>query len=403
MKRLSAVFVSIALMLATSMSAFALGIIGDIETGLTENNELYVSFESGDPSMAYVEFGVDGEFAQTAQRTSLTGSHYFVIGGLANDTTYTLRVHLSNWSGDSYVSDDIIFVTPGLESPEALRATTRDGQARISWNPVFGGAAYVVERADSANGPFTVLATVEETHYVDNTVTNHEEYRYRVTAVDAEGNQAAAPSPVLSVVIEPAIFVSDFTTDLDWDVWQLHDDRPTAKIEVKDGQLVWSNMGSDVPRTYGIVTREPIDMTGVTTVVEVGYVHVGADELNPGFMDQILKTSPNEDNDPWWHNGFRMTGYNNTLNLQVFDGGDSQFTPPSWSISISPPYRLRWELTHTGGQNFDVAVYINDQLRHQGKLHAGTLNLENMHFYMYVSSITPNATWAIDYLALYQK
>lgn len=402
MKRLSAFFVSIALMLTMSLSAFALEIIGDIETGLTDNNELYVSFETGDPSMAAVEYGVNGEFTQTSQRTSLTGSHYFVIDNLDTDTTYTLRVHVSNWSGASFVSEDFTYTTPSLESPEELRATTRDGQARISWNPVFGGAEYIVERADSANGPFTTLGTVEETQFVDNTVANHEEYHYRVTAVDVNGKQAAAPSPVISVVIEPAIFASDFSTDLDWDVWQLHDDRPTAKLEVKNGQLVWSNMGNAVPRTYGIVTREPIDMTGVTTVVEVGYVHVGADELNPGFMDQILKTSPAEDNDPWWDNGFRMTGYNNTLNLQVFEGGDSQFSP-GFSISISPPYMLRWELTHTEGQNFDVAVYINDELRHQGKLNAGTLNLKNMHFYMYVSSVNPNATWAIDWLALYQK
>lgn len=402
MKRFSTFFVALALLLAMSVSAFALEIIGDIETGITDNNELYVSFSTGDPSMAAVEYGIDGNFVTTEQRTSLDGSHRVLISGLALDATYTIRVHVSNWSGDSSVSDDIEFVTPSLASPDALRATTRDEQAQLSWDAVFGGAAYVVERADTANGPFTTLATVEEARYVDSSVSNDEEYHYRVTAVDAAGNKADAASPVLSVVIEPAIYATDFSVDLDWNVWQLHEDRATAKVEVKNGQLVWSNMGNDVPRTYGIVTREPIDMTGVTTVVEVGYVHVGADELNPGFMDQIVQTSPNEDNDLWWDNGFRMTAYNNSLNLQVFDGGDSSFTP-GFNISISPPYDLRWELTHTGGQNFDVAVYVNDQLRHQGKLHAGTLNLENMHFYMYVSSVNPNATWAIDSLSLYQE
>lgn len=399
LKRFLAIFFATALMLVMSVSAFAeLEIIGEIETGLTANNELYVSFDTGDPSMAAVEYGTDGNFVTTDQRTSLDGSHRVVIGDLAVATTYILRAHVSNWSGDNYVSEDIKFVTPHLVSPNALRATTRDGQAQISWDPVFGGAAYIVERDDLT----TPLATVEEPRYVDDSVANHEEYVYRVTAVDAAGNQADEASPSLAVTIEPAIYATDFSVDLDWNVWQLHEDRATAKVEVKDGQLVWSNMGNDVPRTYGIVTREPIDMTGVTTVVEVGYVHVGADELNPGFMDQIVKTSPGEDNDLWWDNGFRMTGYNNSLNLQVFDGGDSNFSP-GFNISISPPYKLRWELTHTGGQNFDVAVYVDGQRRHQGTLHAGSLNVKNMHFYMYVSSVNPNATWAIDSLALYQE
>lgn len=405
MKRLLTTFLALTLLLAMSASAFAqLRIIGDIETGLTENNELYVRFNTGDPSMASVEYGVGGEFAQTPQRTSLTGQHNIVISGLAPATTYTLRVHVSNWSGDSFVSDDFTYTTPALVSPSDVRASTRDSQARISWSPVFGGAQYIVERADAANGPFQVLDTVSTTLYVDNNVENEKQYFYRVTAVDAAGNKAA-PSEVIAVVIEPAIVDTDFS-DLDLDFWTFHEHNPTAVVEVSNGRLVLYNFTpesqvSDV-RTAGIVNRDPIDMTGVKTIIEVGYSEVNLQELNVGFSDKLVGKD-----DPWWHNGFRVTGNPGGMNLTKFNGdrnrNDADVTfSPGWSSSVTYPLDLRIEFEHTGGKNFNIKLFINGQQRHSGTMSFGSLNPETMHVYLYASTGV-DGFGAFDYVRIWQE
>lgn len=406
MKRLLMTLTAAAMLLVLSVSAFAqLQIIGDIETGLTENNELYVRFNTGDPSMASVEYGVDGEYTQTAQRTSLTGQHNIVIDGLVPDTTYTLRVHVSNWSGDSFVSDDFTYTTPPLASPSDVRATTRDSQALISWSAVFGGAEYVVERADSANGPFQVLDTVTATRYVDRNVENEKEYFYRITAVDAAGNKAA-PSDVIAVFVEPAIVDTDFSTDLDMNFWTFHEHNPTAVVEVSNGRLVLYNFTpesqvSDV-RTAGIVNRDPIDMTGVKTIVEVGYSQVDLQELNVGFSDKLVGKD-----DPWWHNGFRVTGNPGGMNLTKFNGdrnlndADVTFTP-GWNSSVSYPLELRIEFEHTGDKNFNIKLFINGEQRHSGTMNFGSLNPETMHVYLYASTGV-DGFGAFDYVRIYQE
>lgn len=406
MKRLLTTLFATALLLVMSASAFAqLQIIGDIETGLTEDNELFVRFNTGDPTMAFIEYGVDGEFAQTAQRTSLTGQHNIVIEGLAPDTTYTLRVHVSNWSGASYVSDDFNYSTPPLASPSDVRASTRDSQARIIWTAVFGGAEYVVERANSANGPFQVLGTVAGTIYVDNTVENEKEYFYRVSAVDAAGNQAA-PSDVIAVVVEPAIVDTDFSSDLDMDFWTFHEHNPTAVVEVSNGRLVLYNFTptsqvEDV-RTAGITNRDPIDMTGVKTIVEVGYSQVNLEELNVGFSDRLVGKD-----DPWWYNGFRVTGNTGGMNLTKFNGdrnrNDADVTfSPGWNSSVTYPLDLRIEFEHTGGTNFNITLFINGTQRHSGTMNFGSLNPENMHVYFYASTGV-DGFGAFDYVRIYQE
>ena len=245
MKRLSTFLFILLLMLVLSVSAIAqVQIIGDIETSLTENNEIFVRLNTGDPSMASVEYGVDGKFEQTAQKTSLTGEHNFFLSDLAVDSTYTLRVHVSDWSGNHIVSEDIPFTTPGLVSPDNVKASTRDNEARLSWSPVLGGAEYVIERANTADGPFEAVATVDTTSYTDSAVENEAEYFYRVSAVDAAGNKAAA-SAVLVVVIEPHLASTDFTSDLDMDFWRFHEHNPTAKVEIDNGRLVFYDFTPD--------------------------------------------------------------------------------------------------------------------------------------------------------------
>ena len=177
----------------------------------------------------------------TGENVSLDGSHAFYIPDAAVNTTYSFRIHVSDWSGESYTTNIMTFVTPPLSAPENLRANTRDEQATISWDAVFGAAAYAVERAD-AESDFVEIAVVETTNYTDRDVQNHAEYRYRIRAVEA-GGSASEPSAELRVLIEPAIVNDTFDGPLNMDVWAIYDWSKGATIE-KRGTVSSSSRAS---------------------------------------------------------------------------------------------------------------------------------------------------------------
>ena len=76
-----------------------------------------------------------------------------------------------------------------LPPPENLRtsATDIEGQLRLKWGAVRGAKSYIVECAQSANGPWTqVTVTARANHSVDG-LTAGTKYWFRVRAVGAAG------------------------------------------------------------------------------------------------------------------------------------------------------------------------------------------------------------------------
>jgi hypothetical protein len=79
-----------------------------------------------------------------------------------------------------------------MKAPSGLTVTLRDGQILLSWWGSVGATSYVVQRSQSANGPFADLATVAATDlltYTDAPPANV--CYYRVTAVAADGTRAS--------------------------------------------------------------------------------------------------------------------------------------------------------------------------------------------------------------------
>jgi hypothetical protein len=79
------------------------------------------------------------------------------------------------------------------EVPRKLVAYREVGQIRLKWfAPVKGEtpAAYELERAEGFDQPFTVLAKVEGTEYIDRVVTPDKAYYYRVAALNSNGKRS---------------------------------------------------------------------------------------------------------------------------------------------------------------------------------------------------------------------
>ncbi len=111
------------------------------------------------------------------------------------------RDELGTWSG---IPDDC-FTTPGPDCvppagvPEGVVATAGDASVGLDWAALSGADAYGVERRLSAGGSsFSLIGRTSSTQFFDDTVTNDEEYHYRVFAVN--NGYAGAPSAAVAAV-----------------------------------------------------------------------------------------------------------------------------------------------------------------------------------------------------------
>lgn len=93
---------------------------------------------------------------------------------------------------------DLVGGTPVLPGDFTLNAVTNEGTVGLSWTASSNATSYTVQRALSANGTYTTLASgLTGTSYTDTTVSNNgETYYYKVIATNSVGDK---PSNVASV------------------------------------------------------------------------------------------------------------------------------------------------------------------------------------------------------------
>lgn len=96
--------------------------------------------------------------------------------------------------------------TTAPAAPTGLAASSSDGAVELEWSSVDGADTYNVYRAasatDSASG--SALDTgISSTSYQDPSVENGERYYYRVTAVDADGNEGDGSEEVEAIPFAP--------------------------------------------------------------------------------------------------------------------------------------------------------------------------------------------------------
>ncbi|MFJ4524636.1 PA14 domain-containing protein [Streptomyces sp. NPDC088810] len=115
---------------------------------------------------------------------------------------------------------------PGAPSGlEVTDASEQDG-LRIGWSSEPGAASYRVYRAATANGTYTRLGSTQELSYRDASAAVGTTYYYRVTAVDAAGNESArsavltgkrrddTPPPLVTGL---KVTPTDYGFELTWD------------------------------------------------------------------------------------------------------------------------------------------------------------------------------------------
>ncbi|WP_449342549.1 fibronectin type III domain-containing protein [Streptomyces aurantiogriseus] len=134
--------------------------------------------------------------------------------------------------------------------PAGLPTASKPEGLQFAWGEVAGAASYRVYRAASLSGTYTRIGTTDQTSYLDSTAVEGTTYYYRVTALDAAGNESAQsgavvgtrrdvtpPSAVTGVTVTP----TEYGFEVRWDA------NPTADLEsytVRRGEL-WGEEGDE--------------------------------------------------------------------------------------------------------------------------------------------------------------
>jgi len=84
--------------------------------------------------------------------------------------------------------------------PAGVAAVAGNSQAVLSWNTTLGAASYNVKRSVTQGGPYTVVAGIAATNYVDVGLLNDQPYYYVVSAVNGGG----ASSNSAEMVVVPS-------------------------------------------------------------------------------------------------------------------------------------------------------------------------------------------------------
>ncbi|MFJ3335320.1 PA14 domain-containing protein [Streptomyces sp. NPDC086766] len=178
----------------------------------------------------------------TTTTTSYTDATLPVTG-----QTYYYEVRAYDKAGNTSAGTaDQPVTTADRTPPAAPTGPTADSETdglRIGWNPVADAASYRVYRATSADGAYTLAGSTGETSYLDTSAVEGATSYYRVTALDAAGNESAPaavsarridltpPSAVTGVTITP----TGYGFHLAWDANTTPD---LARYVVYAGEIV---------------------------------------------------------------------------------------------------------------------------------------------------------------------
>lgn len=139
--------------------------------------------------------------------------------------------------------------------PTGLSAATESNGLRIRWSAVEGASTYRVYRAATAQGTYTPVGTTAQLSYTDTSAAEDVSYSYRVTALDATGNESARSVPISgkrkdltppSAVTGVTVVPTEYGFAVSWDA------NPTpdlARYVVRRGEL-WGDDDEKICTLY---------------------------------------------------------------------------------------------------------------------------------------------------------
>ncbi|HVM48799.1 MAG TPA: LamG-like jellyroll fold domain-containing protein, partial [Candidatus Acidoferrum sp.] len=107
--------------------------------------------------------------------------------------------------------DDSVAPPP---APAGLLAVAANGQVTLSWADASGASAYAVGRSASPGGPYSTVATVTDTGFMDVGLTNGTTYYYVVWSVNSAGQGAPSAEVSAAPYTLAAWFKADAITGL---------------------------------------------------------------------------------------------------------------------------------------------------------------------------------------------
>ena len=145
--------------------------------------------------------------ASSMLRFGITGSHCF------NGQLDEIQVFSRSLGRDEVAALYYCETYTPLDAPANVHAVAGNAQVRLSWSDAAGATSYKVKRSFVTGGPYTTVATVSETGFIDSGVENNRTYYYVVSGVNAVGegvdSAETAASPTALVAWYKAESVSD--------------------------------------------------------------------------------------------------------------------------------------------------------------------------------------------------
>jgi len=145
--------------------------------------------------------------------------------------------HVSETSAQAAFSQVMIAPLPAV--PTNLTVTPGNQQMQLAWTSSAGSESYVVKRATNQAGPFSIIATVAGTSFLDTSVTNGTTYYYTVSG-QTLGEQGPA---ITSAAATPS---GPLTGALTWDADGVFNNGTTGGTGTWDATNArWDNGAAD--------------------------------------------------------------------------------------------------------------------------------------------------------------
>ncbi|MFF3575785.1 PA14 domain-containing protein [Streptomyces mirabilis] len=165
---------------------------------------------------------------------------------------YEVRAHDKAGNESAGTADQAVTTVDrtALAAPAGLIATSMSRGLQLDWNGVTGAVSYRVYRATSENGVYAQIGSTDKLSYLDTSALESVAYYYRVTVLDAAGNESARsvaaageredltpPPAVTGLTVTP----TEYGFELEWDKNPAAD---LGRYTVYRGEL-WGDEGEE--------------------------------------------------------------------------------------------------------------------------------------------------------------
>ncbi len=178
---------------------------------------------------------------------------------LFNGSVDEFRIYNKGLSASEILA--LVYQSVPPPSPSILSVVAGNNQIALTWSAPMSATGYNVKRAETATGPFTTIANITSTSYVDTTAENCKTYFYVVSAINSVGE--GANSSVASLSFGKKLTGALIGTNGSWG-----NNAATTKAAAVDGNLATF---FDGPTANGVWVGYDLGADSIQTVFKIRY------------------------------------------------------------------------------------------------------------------------------------